>query len=240
MESESNGMKTLLGNEYIKITLFEIEHQGCPKDWEKPSWNYALCLNTGVSSQSFRRIQDLCERGNSYTPIWKVSRKSNTLYQPLAPQVFMTSDTELIFFPLQMNLTCTFSTWGITKQLHGELIVLGRLKHIPLILLHGRRSCKESWELMHPFLPGLCPRMPSPLFPLIPTGNGASHTRNVDRSGFLWGFKHHHQRSWLQNWPKSEVGHIIISQFSQPTLDCTSPSLGHPESHFLWRTQVSK
>ena len=67
---------------------------------------------------------------------------------------------------------------------------------------------------MHPSLPALCSRKPSPLFMLTPTGAGASHARNANRSGCLLGHKHHDQRSGLKNWPKSDVGIIIISHLS--------------------------
>lgn len=76
---------------------------------------------------------------------------------------------------------------------------------------------------MHPFLPGLRSRTPSPLFMLTPTGAGASLMRNADRSGLQRGCKHHHQRSGLQNWPTSDVGSTIISQLSQPAVDSVLP-----------------
>lgn len=142
--------------------------------------------------------------------------------------MFMTSEWHRIFFFfLWMDFTCTFSPWGVTKRVHGKLMVLGRLKHIPLILSQWRGYCEESWETMHPFLPGLCSRMPSPLFMLTPTGAGAFLMRNADRSGFLRGCKHHHQRSGLQNWPKSDVGSMIVSQLSQLAVDSVLPQAQH-------------
>lgn len=66
----------------------------------------------------------------------------------------------------------------------------------------------------------------SPLY-VDPRRAGASLVRNADRSGFLRGCKHHHQRSGLQNWPKSDVGSMIISQLSQLAVDSVLPQAQH-------------
>lgn len=72
---------------------------------------------------------------------------------------------------------------------------------------------------MHPSLPALCSRMTSPFFTVTPSGAEAPHTRSADRPGSLRDYKHHEQRSGLQNWPKSDMGSVIIFQISQLPLD---------------------
>ena len=127
VEKESNEMKTLLGNEHIKITQVAAVHEG-------PGWSYALNSNT-VSGWSFNRIQhpsrDVREEGGQGA-VWERTPRpserglwSHTLYQLWSTYTCSCPATQDCFFIFPVNCICTAFLFGQNWEIVWWLMMLG-------------------------------------------------------------------------------------------------------------------
>lgn len=129
---------------------------GKPRGCERPGWSSVLLSNTDISGWSladstvflgvFEKREQLHERGNSQPPVQKVFEKVILYTSYETSWVFVTGDTGSTFL-LVMDCTRMVPIWGIIKEFHSELMVLGRLRCIPLIMPQRRGCVRRLWSL---------------------------------------------------------------------------------------------